>query len=696
MSSILLEIGLEEVPARFMNACLNDLQSLILKNLTGNRLVSDKTTIQSYGTYRRFIIMVDHLLDKQADIDQQVDGPPVVIAKSESGGWLPPAIGFAKKMNASTDDLIEIENKKGQSILALNQFIVGESAIDLLPTIIEDAVYAMKLPIAMKWGNNIGPFIRPLKWICALLNDSVINVELFGIKSANITYGHRFLTNGNDSCTGKELEINSANDYVTALASNHVIIDAQKRQQIIVDQLLELNAFLNESEIDSGLLQEVCFLVENPTVLGVPFDESFLQLPKEVLVECLKKHQKAFLAPDNDHVKNTCYIVADSITNQNKSTVIDGNKRVMLARLNDVQFFWDEDLKHNGFGHWNEKLFNIVFQEGLGSIGDKVERVCHICHTIMDQLNTSKQTRDMVDRAAHRAKADLVSQMVGELPSLQGTMGGYYGLLFKEDPDVSIAIADHYKPRFDGDDMPSSIGGVIISIADRIDTMISCFENNAIPTGSRDPWGIRRSMIAIMRMIIEFDLPLNIELLLEDATITLDKKISESTSKCHDFFKKRVETVFLDHGITPELIQLLDHRLLKDPIGCFKNAQALIQLKVDDNTNYSLLIDTTTRVSKIIQNASISTPVQVNLFKEDIEITAHNEFQDIYHVQNEWLLQPESRQQVLQFCQRLSAYFESVLINSDDQDLARNRQAFMKDVNAYFNAVGDWLKLSKV
>ena len=169
MSSVLLEIGLEEVPARFINTCLNDLQSLILKNLTSSRLVNDKTTIQSYGTYRRFIIMVDHLLEKQDDIDQQVDGPPVAIAKSESGNWLPPAIGFAKKMNANPDDLIEVENKKGQLILALNQFIVGESAIDLLPSIIEDSVSAMKLPIAMKWGTNTGPFIRPIKWVCSLL-----------------------------------------------------------------------------------------------------------------------------------------------------------------------------------------------------------------------------------------------------------------------------------------------------------------------------------------------------------------------------------------------------------------------------------------------------------------------------------------------------------------------------------------------
>ena len=314
----------------------------------------------------------------------------------------------------------------------------------------------------------------------------------------------------------------------------------------------------------------------------------------------------------------------------------------------------------------------------------------------MDQLETDKQTRDMVDRAAHRAKADLVSQMVGELPSLQGTMGELLWPSFKEDPDVSIAIADHYKPRFEGDEMPSSIGGVIISIADRIDTMISCFENNAIPTGSRDPWGIRRSMIAIIRMIIKFDLPLNIELLLEDATITLDKKIGENTSKCHDFFKKRVETVFLDNGITPELIQLLDNRLLANPIGCFKEAHALILLKSKDVGNYSLLIDTATRVSKIIQNAKGSTPVQIDQFKDDIEKDAYDAFLGVQSIKHDWLINDKSRQNVIQFCELLSNYFESVLINAETKDLAQNRQAFMNDVNLYFNAVGDWLKLSKV
>ena len=206
--------------------------------------------------------------------------------------------------------------------------------------------------------------------------------------------------------------------------------------------------------------------------------------------------------------------------------------------MNDVQFFWKEDLDNGSFADWNQRLASIIFQEGVGSINDKVERICHISHTIMDQLNVDKQFRDIVDRAAHRSKADLVSNMVIELPSLQGIMGGYYALLFKEEYDVSIAIRDHYKPRFDGDQMPESLHGVVISIADRIDTMIACFENDAIPTGSRDPWGIRRSMIGITRMIINYQLPLDLETLLEDATLTLSKSTGDNTQKCRDFFCK--------------------------------------------------------------------------------------------------------------------------------------------------------------
>ena len=212
-----------------------------------------------------------------------------------------------------------------------------------------------------------------------------------------------------------------------------------------------------------------------------------------------KKASKAFVILENGTLKNASAVVSDSVTKANVARVIEGNQRVLLARLNDVQFFWSEDLAADGFHRWNNKLHDIVFQEGLGSIADKVERICHICHVIGDQLELSKDLQDSIDRAAHRCKADLVTQMVTELPGLQGVMGGYYAFVFKEMPEVSGAIRDHYKPRFDGDEFPETIIGTVIAIADRIDTMVACFENNAIPTGSRDPWGIRRSMIAIVK-----------------------------------------------------------------------------------------------------------------------------------------------------------------------------------------------------
>ena len=387
--------------------------------------------------------------------------------------------------------------------------------------------------------------------------------------------------------------------------------------------------------------------------------------------------------------------MADSVTDENQRQIIEGNQRVMMARLNDVQFFWDEDLKNNGFAEWNKKLENIVFQEGLGSIGNKVERICHIAHTIMDQLDCSKDVRDVVDRAAHRAKADLVSQMVNELPSLQGIMGSYYAICFKEDPEVVLAIRDHYKPRFDGDEFPESLHGVIIAIADRLDTMIACFENDAIPTGSRDPWGIRRSMIAIARMVIHFKLPINLQLLLEDATLTLEKNIGENTEKCTEFFLTRLESVFLDEEIPVDIVQLFKSQLIVSPLASYEQAKALIQLKNSQPSQYQLLVETTARVSKIIDGYDGGGAVSNQFFENDIELEAYQSFQSLKQRGHKCSLNAEGISLTISFCETLSNYFEKVLINAENPDIANNRRSFIKSVNDYFFNVGDWLKLQR-
>ena len=691
MPNVLLELGLEEVPARFIDQCLADVSQHLLKQIKQHRLNTDQTTIETYGTYRRFAFKMSNILASQDDMDTVIEGPPIAIAKSEGGEWLPPAIGFAKKCDVSLDALQEVENKKGQRVVCAKQFQLGQPAAALLPIIFKESLKAMKLPIAMVWGDNIGPFIRPVKWVCSMIDETPIKWSFFGVESSNATFGHRFLTHSEDASSGAQCVIQSVDHYVDSLRGQQVLVDVKERKEPI-------RAALDQRQItiDEGLLNEVTHLTEYPTVLAIAFPDSFLTLPKEVLTQCLKKHQKAFMVTNSvGELKNECLVVADSVTRENREQIIEGNQRVMMARLNDVQFFWEEDLKNNGFSKWNKKLASIVFQENLGTMADKVERVCHIAHTIMDQLGCSKDIRDIVDRAAHRAKADLVSQMVNELPSLQGVMGSYYAMCFKEDPEVVLAIRDHYNPRFDGDAFPESLHGVIIAIADRLDTMVSCFENNAIPTGSRDPWGIRRSMIAITRMIFYFQLPLNLNLLLEDATITLDRSIGENTLKCSAFFTTRIESVFQDEHIPPDIIQLFKDQLILSPLTSYEQAKELVKLKETSPMQYQLLIETTARVSKIIDGYQGDSNVSNHFFENDIEKEAYQSFQSLKSKTKQCRLTAEGLSLSVSFCETLSHYFDNILINAEDPNIANNRRSFIKSVNDYFFNAGDWLKLQK-
>ena len=286
----------------------------------------------------------------------------------------------------------------------------------------------MKQPIAMKWETSVGPYIRPIQWICAMLDKTIIPMEIYNVTSSNRSFGHRFLTKTKDgSYLGKEIKLKSVLNYEQDLKKNYVIANHNERKEIINNALKE---HIEPTAIDQSLLNEVNNLVEYPEVICIEFPKQFLALPKEVLIECIKKHQKAFIVPKKNALTNSIAIVADSVTKTNKQSIIDGNKRVILARLNDVQFFWDTDIKNGSFINWNKQLESIIFQNGCGSIAEKVDRMSHLCHTIGDQISIKKNTQDIIDRAVHRCKADLVTQLVNEIPKLQGIIGGYYSIAF--------------------------------------------------------------------------------------------------------------------------------------------------------------------------------------------------------------------------------------------------------------------------
>ncbi len=690
MADALLEIGCEEIPARFVDQCLADLVRLLTNGLAEHRLSTPTTTIQSVATYRRLGFIIRDILPKQADIDDEMQGPPLTIAKSDDGEWLPPAVGFAKKCGVDLGALTQGVSPKGQPIVCAKRFQTGADSAQVLPIVFKAAIQQMKLPIAMTWGRGQGPFIPPIQWICSLLDTSPLAWDVFSIEASNKTFGHRFLSESEPHALGKEVVLDSVNDYMDALRDVSVIVDRDERKVAISTQLSAFNT-IN----DDALFNEVLHLVEYPTVLEIPFPESFLTLPRDVLVECLKKHQKAFLVESNGKLKNTCLVVADSVTSANKATIIRGNQRVMLARLNDVQFFWDEDVTTAAFDLWNERLTRVVFQDGLGSIADKVTRMVSLGAVVLDAMGAPSDLRKTVQRAIVCSKADLVSQMVMELPTLQGTMGGFYARKFNEGDDVAMAIADHYAPRFDGDAFPRTVAGAIVSIVDRLDTMVACYENNAIPTGSRDPWGIRRSMMAIIRMVDHFQLQLNLTHLIEQATLGLNRTVGDNTAQCVAFFKKRFETVLIGMGISNDVIQWVLPNGMQWTLHAIDAARSMQAIKETNPTGYALLVESMGRVAKIIDGFNDAIPIDSNSFEHDIEHILNDNFKALKEKNPRGVFNDSSIPNALDFCTSLTVYFEDVLVNADNNDVARNRKSLLKEIRDYFYGVGDWLQLVK-
>jgi glycyl-tRNA synthetase beta chain len=688
MANALFELGLEDIPARFISNCITDLKTRIEKKCHTARISTSDTTIKTYATHRRLAIILTDLLPQQPELHQQIDGPGLAISRDDAGQWLPPAIGFAKKYGVSPDDLGSRVNDKGQPIVTLETLQPGQPTNAVLSTIFCEAVHEMPLPIAMVWGNGVGPFIRPIKWICALFDNHGISGTLFNVNFGTTTYGHRFLTQGDTPALGASIPLSSPTDYVDALAAHHVCVCAATRRERIGDQLR-----LHTDVHDNALLDEVVYLAESPVVLPISFDPTFLELPHDVLTACLKKHQKAFLVHQKNTLEPSCLIIADSITDTNRESVIAGNKRVMQARLTDAQFFWTMDIQKNGFSTWNNHLKNRVFQDGMGSVFDKVERTCYLCNTIIDQIQESKSFRDIVARAAHRCKADLASEMVMEFPELQGTMGAYYAIVFRELPSVALAIRDHYKPRYDGDTMPETLAGAVLSIADRIDTIITCFENNAIPTGSRDPWGIRRAMIAIARIIIHFNMPLNIMQCLEDATLVINRPLSDRTQECAIFFKQRLKTVWADYGISSDMFDWVSDYLLSNTLLAYTNSCQLATIQTESPDDYALLVETAHRVARIVPSDWQKAPILTQMFCLPIETEAYTAFANIPPSNGAFneTLYPH----LMVFCRILANYFDTVLIHSDNPDESANRRQFMAVINDYFNSFGNWSCLKK-
>lgn len=691
MEKLLFEIGTEEIPANFMHAALENLQLLAESKMKELRIPFTQVTV--YGTPRRLAFIADGVAATQADSTVESKGPAIKIAFGTDGAPSKAAQGFARGQGVAVEDL---EQRDGY-IYAVKH-LAGQPVSGLLPAMLTDIIHALPFPKNMRWADYDFRFVRPIRWLVALLGSEVIPVEITDVHSGNKTRGHRFLSTG-------EVELKNAADYVQTLADNYVVVEQDKRKAMILEQVTELARNEGgEAEVIPDLLEEVTYLVEYPTALCGHFEEKYLSLPKEAVITPMREHQRYFPVMDADGKLLAKFITVRNGGKEHLATVAHGNERVLRARLSDAEFFFDEDRK-TSLADKREKLKKVSFQEGLGNVFDKTNRLVNLALTLKKEVALNVEDEELI-RAAQLSKADLVTGMVTEFTELQGVMGREYALLDGEREDVALAIYEHYLPRFAGDVLPHSAMGCILSLADKVDNIAATFSRGMAPTGSQDPFGMRRQALGCINILVNAGYTgLYFNQIFEAALQLLavdEKKIAGLVAQIVEFFKQRIKNMLTDQGIRYDVVDAVlsssttaGEELQLDVADIFAKAQVLAEYVATAEAQES--IQAFTRVDNISKKAEVLSPViNATLLKEQVE-------QDLYKAvttvdkQAIALLKDSRYQEYMDLLNTLAApvnaFFDGVMVMDKDENIKDNRLALLAQVRELANTVGDLSKI---
>ena len=542
---LLLEIGVEELPSRFGQSTLEQIENNLSKLLTEERVNFDN--IEKYATPRRLTFIIKNIADKASDLEEEVKGPAKKIAFDPEGNFTKPALGFMKSKGLKEEDVYFKQVGNAEYLFGTIKQ-EGKETSEVLKNIIPEAIKNVTFPKAMRWGGKNMRFARPIRWMVALLNDNVLEVDLEGIKSSNVTKGHRFLGE-------REFEVNSIEEYFEKLENNYIVLDQNKRKEMIRNQAIEVANFLGgEVEFDEDLLEEITFLVEYPTAFYGEFEEDYVKLPKEVVTTPMKEHQRYFpVLKDGKLLPN--FIAVRNGDSNRIDLVKAGNEKVLKARLADALFFYKEDTK-KPLESFIDKLHTVVFQAKLGTIYDKSLRIEKLSQVIIDELKMSESKENTI-RAAKLCKADLVTNMVFEFTELQGIMGRDYAKISGENEEVCEGIFEHYLPRFAGDILPETNAGIALSIADKLDSIAGFFAIGIKPSGSQDPYALRRQALGILSILLDKKLSVNLNSLISaalDNYSNIDFNKEEVSEQIVEFFVERVKNLFKDLGIRYDVI----------------------------------------------------------------------------------------------------------------------------------------------
>ena len=680
--TLLLEIGTEEIPAHVMPGILSQLKENAAKTFEELRI--EYKNIKTLGTPRRSALLVEGLAEQQADLSKENRGPAVNIAFDADGNPTKAAQGFARGQGIKPEELV---TKDGYVYAMVHE--KGGQTVDLLGDTLKGLVDGLNFPNNMHWADLDYKFIRPLRWLVALYGQDVIDFEVANVKSGRTSRGHRFLSEG-------DFEIANAEDYVEACRKASIIVDQNERCEMIRQQIAEVAAANGgQAEVNEDLLEEVLYLVEYPTALCGKFDEKYLALPAEAVITPMRDHQRYFPVLKDGQLL-PLFITIRNGGKEHLETVQHGNERVLRARLEDAQFFFDEDRKKTLEQH-GEKLKTVVFQDGLGTIYDKALRLEVLAGYIADAIGANEQDKKDAVRAAKLAKADLVTGMVTEFTELQGVMGREYALLDGETKAVAQAIDEHYMPRFAGDSQPASVAGRIVSLADKIDTIVGTFSRGLIPTGSQDPFALRRQALGIVNMLKEAQYHISLSQLVAKAMELL--KIADVGQQAKlqndvaDFMKLRLKNVLADAGICYDVVDAV-FVTVDDIYGVFLRAQAVNEAVKQDMEKTIQAFVRTGNIARKAEN--VQAAVEAGLLAEQVEKDLCKAYEAASDKAEKEIAAQDYAGAIAtlsQLAAPIDAFFDGVMVMDKDEKIKNNRLGLLKLVDNLICQVADFSKI---
>jgi glycyl-tRNA synthetase beta chain len=703
---LLFEIGVEEIPASFVLPALEQLREALVSGLDALSLAHGEAL--TYGTPRRLALMVRDVAERQPDAQKEYKGPPVDKAYDAEGKPTQAAIGFARTRGVDVSELKIFETDKGAWV-GVTVTEQGQDARAVLPELLERATLGLTFPKTMRWADLDLRFARPIRWLVALFGSEVIDVEIAGVRAGAVTRGHRVLGSS-------EITLKSPSEYVPALRANYVLADVQERQETIRAQAEAVAASLGgRARIDPDLLTEINFLVEWPTCFAGSFDARFLQLPDPVIVKVMQGHQRYFPVEDSEGRLMPYFIAVRNGTDEGIDIVRAGNEKVIVPRLADAEFYLMEDLKHS-LDERVASLERVTFMEGLGTLADKTQRLRRLCAMIAQaDPRISATDAALLDRAAQLCKTDLVTLMVGDskLGELQGVVGGEYARRLGEPEAVAVAIAEHYRPRGVSDEMPSTALGTALSIADKVDNLAACFRLGAIPSGSADPFALRRQAQGIVDMLLASGLRLDLRSLLLAALEALPEPqlqrekdaarvlpVPEALEALMKFMAQRIDAALSRGGVSYDLARAVLGVEWRSPVEVVERGQFLQGLRDKAAAEFDRLVTAAERPARIARPAGLPAdatvdpqafedPWESRLFAAAAEAAAA--------VEKALACEPPDYRSAVEALGKLSEpideFFSAVMVMVDDERLRTNRLALLGSIDRIFGRIADFLQV---